>query len=214
MLKRYGPQHWWPAESRFEVMVGAVLTQAATWSNVEKAIHNLKSAQVLSPIGIRELDLVDLARLVYPSGYYNSKARKLKALVDYLGNRYDDDLDAMCKRDLRSLRQELMDVYGIGEETADDILLYALDKPAFVIDEYTKRIVHRLNLASGSGRYSDYQRMFTVSLPHDTQLFSEYHALIVAHAVNVCKKRKPLCKRCCLLDICPTGKNSDAAKFS
>ena len=212
MLERYGPQHWWPAESRFEVMVGAVLTQAAAWTNVEKAIANLKSAGVLSPPGIRKLDQDELARLVYPSGYYNAKARKLKALVEYLGQRYDDDLDAMSRVDSGPLRAELMAVHGIGEETADDILLYALDKPVFVIDEYTKRLSHRLGLASDKGPYEDYQRLFAANLPEHPEMLGEYHALIVAHSVSVCKKREPLCHYCCLLDLCPTGETRVAMR--
>ena len=133
MLARYGPQHWWPGDTRFEVMVGAVLTQAAAWTNVEKAIGNLRRANVLSLQGIRDLPEERLAELLYPSGYYNSKARKLKALVEYLSSRFGDDLDAMSRMDGDVLRRELLQVYGIGEETADDILLYAADKPAFVI---------------------------------------------------------------------------------
>ena len=205
LLERYGPQHWWPAESRFEVMVGAVLTQAAAWTNVEKAIDNLKSAGVLSPSGIRELDQDELATLVYPSGYYNAKTRKLKALAEYLGRRYNDDLDAMGKVDSGPLREELMAVHGIGDETADDILLYAMNKPVFVIDEYTKRLSYRLGLASDKGPYEDYQRLFAANLPEHSEMLGEYHALIVAHSVQVCKKREPLCHDCCLLDLCPIG---------
>ena len=145
MLERYGPQHWWPGDTRFEIMVGAVLTQAAAWSNVEMAIANLVAANALSPEAIRNLSQEELARLVYPSGYFNSKARKLKALVEYLGQRFDDDLDAMALEDGDVLRAELLEVYGIGEETADDILLYAVGKPAFVVDGYTRRVFYRLD---------------------------------------------------------------------
>ena len=125
LLARFGPQHWWPAETRFEVMVGAVLTQATAWGNVEKAIGRLKTADALSPAGIRRLPVDELAQLVYPSGYYNAKARKLKALVVYLGERFGDDLDAMGRCDTPALREELLGIHGIGDETADDILLYA-----------------------------------------------------------------------------------------
>jgi endonuclease-3 related protein len=203
-LDRYGPQRWWPGDTRFEVMVGAVLTQAAAWTNVEKAIVNLKAADVLSPTGIRSLDEPELARLVYPSGYYNSKARKLKALVDYLGRRFGDDLDAMEQEDMASLRSELLDVYGIGEETADDILLFGLRMPSFIVDNYTRRIFSRLGILEEKASYTVYQALFTENLPEDRELFSEYHGLIVRHAKVTCGKR-PLCHDCCLLDICPTG---------
>ena len=204
LLARYGPQHWWPGDTPFEVMVGAILTQAAAWTNVEKAIANLKAADALSPGAIREIPEEELARLLFPSGYYNSKARKLKALVEFL-ERYDDDIEAMAAVNDDVLRQELLDVHGIGEETADDILLYAVGKPFFVIDEYTRRSFQRLGVAPERGNYSNYQRLFSENLPADRELFAEYHALIVAHAVRVCKKREPQCEDCCLLDVCPTG---------
>ena len=150
MSARYGPQGWWPGDTPFEVMVGAVLTQATSWTNVEKALANLKAADALSPSGIRFLDESDLARLIYPSGYYNAKARKLRALVDYLGRRFDDDLDAMAREEMGSLRAELLGVYGIGEETADDILLYALRMPSFVVDSYTKRVLFATGRSRGA----------------------------------------------------------------
>ena len=207
MLDRYGPQRWWPGETRFEVMVGAVLTQATAWVNVEKALVNLNAAEVLSPAGIRSLDEPDLARLIYPSGYYNSKARKLKALVDYLGRRFGDDLDAMAREDMASLRSELLDVYGIGEETADDILLFGLRMPSFIVDNYTRRILSRLGILDEKASYSVYRAFFTDNLPEDRDLYSEYHGLIARHAKMACRKR-PLCHDCCLLDICPTGRHN------
>ena len=211
MLARYGPQLWWPGDTRFEVMVGAVLTQAAAWTNVEKAIGNLRRANVLSPQGIRDLPEESLAELLYPSGYYNSKARKLKALVEYLASRFGDDLDAMSRMDGDVLRRELIQVYGIGEETADDILLYAADKPAFVIDNYTRRTFARLGLAPEKPTYPAYRSMFMDHLPADRKMFGEYHGLIVRHGKEACRKR-PLCDGCCLLDICPTG--TDATKHA
>ena len=204
MLAGHGPQHWWPGDTRFEVMVGAILTQATAWSNVRRAISNLISADALSPQALRHLEERELARLIYPSGYFNSKARKLKALVEYLGHRYGDDLDAMSHQNTGVLRSELLSVYGIGEETADDILLYAMNKPVFVVDAYTRRIFYRLGLAPDRGPYSSYSSLFTDHLPTDGRLFAEYHALIVRHGKEVCKKR-PLCQGCCLLEICPTG---------
>jgi len=209
MLERYGQQHWWPAETCFEVMAGAVLTQAAAWSNVEKAIANLKAADALSPHALRRLPLEQLAQLVYSSGYYNAKARKLKALSEYLGRRFQDDFGAMAREETDSLRAELTGVHGIGEETADDILLYALGKPTFVIDSYTRRLFSRLGMAPEIQRYSTYQGLFAANLAPDPELFGEYHALIVRHVVDTCQKQ-PLCQGCCLLEMCPTGKRNDS----
>ena len=207
LLDHYGLQHWWPGDTPFEVMVGAVLTQAASWSNVEKAITSLKAANALSPSAIRNLRQDDLAQLIYSAGYYNAKARKLKALVDYLGQRFDDDLEAMAREPADFLRQDLLGVHGIGEETADDILLYALGMPAFVIDTYTRRVFFRLGLAPENGPYYGYRDLFTGHLSPDPALFAEYHALIVRHGKDVCKKT-PLCEQCCLLAICPTGRKT------
>lgn len=204
LLDAYGPQHWWPAEGRFEVMVGAILTQSAAWSNVEKAIDRLKAAGKLSPSAIRATPVEELASLVYSSGYYNAKARKLKALTAYLGERYGDDIDAMRSHDTQSLRAELLAVHGIGNETADDILLYALDKPVFVIDAYTRRLLSRLGVADEKEPYAHHQQLFMDELRVDADVFAEYHALIVTHAKASCRK-SPVCGGCALLDICPTG---------
>ena len=205
LLERYGPRDWWPADSRFEVMVGAVLVQNTAWSNAAKAIRALSGAGILTPHGLRSAGQDDIAQLIYSSGYYNMKARKLKALVEWLGER-NDDIKALMAGDPAILREELLGIHGIGEETDDDILLYAFDMPAFVIDHYTKRLLHRLDLAPEKGPYSLYQRLFTDHLPPDVPLFNEYHALIVTHAANTCKK-DPACDQCCLLPLCPTGKS-------
>ena len=210
LLREYGPQHWWPADSPFEVMVGAVLTQSTSWTNVEKAIDSLKAADALSPQAIRRLSHEELARTIYSAGFHNSKARKLKALADYLGDRFDDDLDAMKRVDAAELRAELLGVYGIGNETADSILLYALGMPSFVIDAYTRRLLARLEVRPDRDRYEAYQRMFEGSLERDPRTFDEYHALIVTHGKSVCGKR-PRCGDCCLLEICPTGRASESA---
>ncbi|MBI4299220.1 MAG: hypothetical protein HY666_05625 [Chloroflexi bacterium] len=204
MLERYGPQHWWPGESAFEITIGAVLTQAASWGNVEKALCNLKQAGVFSPKALREIPDEDLARLIYPCGYFNAKARKLKSLAHYLGERFDDDLDALTVLDTATLRGELLAVYGIGEETADAIMLYVAQKPSFVIDTYTRRIVQRLGLAPLKDTYSRHQALFMDNLPQETSLFNEYHALLDRHGKETCRK-KPLCEGCCLLNLCPTG---------
>ncbi len=211
MLGRYGPQHWWPADSWFEMMVGAVLTQSAAWTNVEKAIGNLKSVGKLSPEAIRTTPQDELAALVYPSGYYNAKARKLKALAEYLGTTWEDDIDAMAGADLAPLRVELLAVHGVGEETVDDILLYALDKPVFVIDAYTRRLVDRLGLAPGEDRYSAYQALFIERLEPDAEVYGEYHALIVRHAKEACRKTAPLCNGCVLREVCATGRGGEFA---
>ena len=204
MLARYGRQHWWPADTPFEVMVGAVLTQATAWTNVERAIDRLKDADALSPAAMRRMDVNELATLIYSSGFYNAKAQRLKALVDYLGDAYGDDIGAMRLQDGAKLRRELLAVKGIGEETADAILLYALGKPSFVIDAYTRRLFNRLGVVPNSEAYSAYQRMFGDNLPRDTALFAEYHALVVEHCKQACRKT-PMCEGCCLREICPTG---------
>lgn len=210
----YGPQGWWPSDGRFEMIVGAILTQNTAWRNVEKAIQNLKAAGVLSPRGLRESLESDLAKLVYPSGYYNTKARKLQAFARYIGDRYKDDLDAMASRDVAALRGELLGVYGIGEETADDILLYALGKPVFVVDAFTKRLLYRLGLGPESGQYREYQALFERNLTPNIALFGEYHALIVRHAKEACRKTRPLCDGCALLKICPTGQANTGRETS
>ena len=206
LISAYGPQHWWPAEEPFEVMVGAILTQSAAWLNVEKAIANLKSAGALSPRALRRLSLEEIATLIRPCGYYNIKARKLKALVRWLEEGYQDDLNKLFASRPEQLRPQFLSVYGIGEETADSIILYAANRPIFVIDAYTRRIVGRIGLAPDSQSYAAYQALFMDNLPADVGLFNEYHALLVCLGKYVCRKR-PLCQPCCLRDICQFGKN-------
>ena len=172
----------------------------------ERGKGNIQSCGCGCPVAarIRDLNQEKLAHLVYPSGYFNSKGRKLKTLSSYLGERFNDDLDAMSREDTDRLREELLGVYGIGEETADDILLYALGKPTFIVDNYTRRAFSRLGLAPYKARYSFYRSMFLDHLPPDVELFQEYHALIVRHGKEVCRKT-PMCGRCPLLRVCPTG---------
>ncbi|MBI2918212.1 MAG: endonuclease III domain-containing protein [Chloroflexi bacterium] len=198
----YGPQHWWPGDTPFEVIIGAILTQSAAWVNVEKAINNLKAAGALTPTALRAISLEELASLVYPSGYYRAKARKVKAFVQYLGERYSDSLDALFQGEVASLRRELLSVYGIGEETADSILLYAGGKPVFVVDAYTRRIMSRLGLSPPQDTYAHYQAMFHDNLPPDPGLFNEYHALLVQHGKTRCHRRDPLSGGCPLRDMC------------
>lgn len=210
LLERYGPQHWWPGETPFEVMVGAILTQSAAWVNVERAINNLKAAGALSPAAIRRMPQDELARLIHASGYFNAKARKLKAMVQWLGDNFDDDPNRMTTWETGNLRKSLLAVHGIGEETADSIILYAANKPVFVIDAYTRRILERLGICprpanytpKHSHGYAAFQSLFLENLPLDTAMFNEYHALLVRHGKDTCRK-VPLSAQCCLRDICP-----------
>jgi endonuclease-3 related protein len=202
LLARYGPQHWWPAEDPFEVIVGAILTQAAAWVNVEQALSNLKAAIALTPVALRDLPLDRLAALIRPCGYYNAKAVKLNAFVERVGARYGDDLDQLFALEIDALRQELISIHGVGEETADSIILYAAKKPIFVIDAYTRRIIRRLGLAPMSDNYRAFQALFTENLPPEEGLFNEYHALLVRHGKETCGKI-PHCTPCCLRPLCP-----------
>ena len=204
LYQRYGPQHWWPGDGPFETIIGAILTQNTAWRNVELALNNLKSAGAMSPKHLRELSFDVLANLIRPSGYFRTKTRKLKAFAQYLGEFYDDDLNACLSQEAGDLRRELLSIYGIGEETADDIVLYAAGLPSFVIDTFTRRILTRLGMAPDLGRYSDFQALFHQNLYQDSTLFNEYHALLDRHATETCRK-SPLCDNCCLLDLCPTG---------
>ena len=201
LFDRYGPQSWWPADDPFEVIVGAILTQSAAWTNVEQAISNLKAAKALTPTALYDLPLDRLAQLIHPSGYYNAKALKLKAFADRLHSKYNSDLERLFTLDTATLRPELLSIYGIGEETADSIILYAAGRPIFVIDAYTRRIVSRLGLAPEKDSYGDFQALFTENLPHDEGLFNEYHALLVRHGKEVCRKM-PRCTLCCLRSLC------------
>ena len=201
LFQRYGPQHWWPGDSPFEVMVGAILTQSAAWQNVEKAIVNLKTAGVMSPSALRQIPTTELVQLILPVGYYNAKAFKLQALVRWLRDSCGDNLDRLFTLETADLRQQLLTVHGIGPETADSILLYAGNKPVFVIDAYTRRIFSRLGLKPEHDTYDDWQIYFSGTLPQNTQLFNEYHALLVRLGKESCLK-KPACDNCCLREIC------------
>jgi len=201
LLDRYGPQQWWPADDPFEVIVGAILTQSAAWGNVEKAIFNLKQTGALTPVSLRKLPLDELAELIYPSGYYNAKALKIKSFVERLEDAHQDSLEKLFSLDVPSLRRELLTIHGIGPETADSIVLYAARKPIFVIDAYTRRILPRLGLSPPRNDYSAFQELFMENLPTEEKLFNEYHALLVRHGKEVCKK-VPLCDQCCLRSLC------------
>ncbi len=208
-MARYGPQHWWPAQEPFEVIIGAILTQSTAWTNVEKAIDNLKKAGKLSPETLRRLPDEELAELIHPCGYYNVKSRRLKAFTHWLGERYGDDLDKLFAQDIDPLRRQLLGIYGVGEETADSIMLYAGNKPVFVIDAYTRRFMSRAELAPEVNSYSAYQTLFMENLPADVNMFNEYHALLVRLAKEVCRTR-PLCGECCLN---PGDKDTSSGRF-
>ncbi|MBN1190516.1 MAG: endonuclease III domain-containing protein [Dehalococcoidales bacterium] len=201
LFNHYGPQHWWPGDEPFEVIVGAILTQSAAWTNVEKAIIALKKAGQLSPRSLRDIPLNDLALLIRPSGYYNAKAIKLKAFARWFGDNHQDSLERLFSDETQTLRDKLLGIHGIGEETADSILLYAGNKPVFVIDAYTRRIIDRLGYSPEGNKYADYQALFMENLSPDVRMFNEYHALFVAQGKNTCRKR-PLCGNCCLAGLC------------
>ena len=203
LLARHGPQHWWPAETPFEVAVGAILTQSAAWVNVARAIANLKAAKALSAQALLALPTDELARLIRPSGYFNVKARKVKAFVDVLAADYGGSLDRLLALPTPVLRERLLAVYGVGPETADSIALYAGGHPLFVVDAYTRRVCARLALADANAAYDALQALFSANLPVDVPLYNEYHALIVAHGKYTCRKQRPRCGECVLEDLCP-----------
>lgn len=192
----FGPQDWWPGDSPFEVIVGAILTQNTNWQNVSRAIDNLKKAKVLTPAKLHSLPLNKLAQLIRPSGYFNIKAKRLKSFLDFLFKNYQGKLDKMFSLPLDELRQKILSVKGIGPETADSILLYAGGYPVFVVDAYTKRIFSRKKLFSENVDYHRVQEIFMGNLKKDVQLYNEYHALIVRLGKDFCKKTKPKCATC------------------
>lgn len=195
LFRRFGPQGWWPAETRFEVMVGAILTQNTNWGNVEKAIRNLKAQKILTPERLRRLKRSSLARAIKPAGYYHIKAKRLKNFLVYFQKQYDSSVNKMKRASLSGVRQGLLSVNGIGEETADSIILYALGKPIFVVDAYTQRILSRHGLIKPHADYESTQKLFMDSLKEDTRMFNEYHALLVFIGKEFCRA-KPCCEKC------------------
>ncbi|MEO5702585.1 MAG: endonuclease [Gammaproteobacteria bacterium] len=203
LYQAYGRQHWWPADSAFEVMVGAVLTQNTSWGNVEKAIVNLKTAHSLDAQTIANASHEQLAVWLKPSGYFNIKARRLR---NFCGWYLDQgSMEGLIRLDTEALRVRLLSVNGIGPETADDILLYAFERPVFVIDAYTRRLHSRLGYICGDEGYETLRSLFESTLQgrKKVQLFNEFHALIVRHAKDVCRPR-PRCRECCLAVRCPS----------
>lgn len=195
LFDHFGPQHWWPGETPFEIMLGAVLTQNTSWRNVSKVIEALKGEGLLSFSALEALPFEILAEKIRPSGYYNQKAKRLKGL--FAAIREDSgDLETFLDQDTATLREKLLTVKGIGPETADSITLYAAGKPVFVVDAYTYRILLRHDLIADDAGYEEIQELFLGKLPTETQLFNEYHALLVRLAKEYCKKNNPLCDAC------------------
>jgi endonuclease-3 related protein len=200
LYRAYGPQHWWPGDTPFEIMVGAILTQNTAWSNVEKAIANLVAKDKLYPQAIVNARHDQLAGWLRPSGYFNIKAERLKSFCRWYLEAGEHA--ALVRLATGTLRAALLDVKGIGPETADDMLLYAFERPVFVIDAYTRRLFSRLGLLDGTAPYETLRLGFESTLGPDEALFNEYHALIVAHAKDICRPR-PGCAVCCLAGRCP-----------
>jgi endonuclease-3 related protein len=196
LFTAFGPQHWWPGKTQFEVIVGAILTQNTSWTNVDRAISNLRGAGLLIPSAIEKVRIGSLARLIRPSGYFRQKARKLKAFCEFLRSEYGGSLKRMFETPTIVLREKLLGVFGIGPETADSILLYAGDHAVFVADAYTKRMLSRHGWISEKAKYDDVRWMFEREFPGDVKRFNEFHALIVNTGKKFCRTREPLCAEC------------------
>lgn len=203
LLQRYGPQNWWPADTPFEVMVGAVLTQNTNWRNVERAIDALNVARLLEPAALATAPPTRVADLIRPAGYFNVKTRRLQALAGFVESA--GGVEGLSERETDELRRVLLAVHGIGPETADDILLYAFARPVFVIDAYTKRLMSRLTDSLPPKDYEAWRAFFEGHLPGDAGLFNEFHALVVRHAKEHCAVR-PRCEGCPVLAHCRTGR--------
>lgn len=206
LLSAFGPQHWWPADSRFEVMVGAVLTQNTSWINVEKSIAKFQAAGKLSPQAIYDLPIDELAQLVLPAGPHRVKAKRLHNLISLVVEGHGGSLDALLSQPQETLRAELLAVHGVGPETADCIVLYAAGQPSFVIDAYTRRVLERHGWATPREKYDELQRRFESALPADMPMFNEYHALLVEVGKRHCKPT-PVCEGCPLECLLPYSRH-------
>jgi len=214
LLKKFGPQHWWPARTPFEVCVGAILTQNTAWSNVERAIANLRQAGMLNARDLHRLPTGRLARLIRPAGYFNVKARRLKNFVSVLVGKHGGRLDRLFQGDAWAARARLLDINGIGRETADSILLYAGNRPIFVVDAYTRRIFSRHGLVRMDADYDEIRLFFENALgelkgARRVKVFNEFHALIVRVGKDLCRKRIPRCGLCPLKPLLPNPAPSD-----
>ena len=205
LLSAFGPQHWWPGESPFEVMVGAVLVQNTAWKNVEKAIDNLRQRDLIDPRPLYELPVTELEELIRPAGYFRIKAKRLRHLLQFLVDRYDASVEAMFQTDRHALREQLLSVHGIGPETADSILLYAGQMPVFVVDTYTHRMMARHGWVDFDADYHLLQEHFDGNLEEDAPLYNEFHALIVRLGHLHCRKT-PKCEGCPLAELLPHGR--------
>lgn len=201
LFHAFGPQHWWPGDSPFEIAVGAILTQNTNWSNVEKAIQNLKKQDALAVKTIHDMPVQKLAELIKPAGYFNVKAKRLKNFIHFLMIKYHGSMKGIGDGDMQVIRKNLLDVNGIGPETADSILLYALEKPVFVIDAYTKRVLSRHGIMGDEKPYDEFQELFHSALDRDVKLYNQYHALFVKVGKTYCKRKKPLCEECPLNNL-------------
>ena len=202
LLAAYGQQHWWPGSGPFEIIVGAILTQQVAWKSVEKALAALKAADLLNPETLLCAPLDEVAALIRPTIYYNEKAKKLRSFLSFLQERHHGELSDLFALPVAAMREELLSVHGIGEETADSIVLYAAEKPSFVIDAYTRLIMQRLGLIGGKESYAALRALFMEKIPRDVKLYNEYHALLVRHGKDRCRSRVPLCSGCPLGDMC------------
>jgi endonuclease III related protein len=203
LFAAHGPQHWWPGRTPFEVIVGAILTQNTSWTNVEIAIANLRRERLLTPRAIEAVSFRRLARLIRSSGYFRQKAKKLKAFVHFLRREYQGSLPRMFCARTAVLREQLLAVHGIGPETADCILLYAARRPVFVVDAYTRRMLERHDLVKGKHSYEHIRRLVESSLPPNVALYNEFHALIVHTGKHYCRARNPRCGECALYALLP-----------
>ena len=203
LFAAHGPQHWWPGRTPFEVIVGAILVQNTSWTNVATVIKNLRRERLLTPRAIENVSTPRLARLIRSSGYFRQKTKKLKAFVRFLRREYQGSLAKMFRAPTRVLRHQLLDVHGIGPETADSILLYAGNHPVFVVDTYTRRILEGHGMANTKLHYEDVRQLFEQSLPPDAALYNEFHALIVHTGKHFCRPREPRCGECPLKSLLP-----------
>jgi endonuclease-3 related protein len=191
-----GPQHWWPGKTKFEVILGAILTQNTSWKNVELALLNLRAAGVFTPTAVEKVHIRSLQSLVRPSGYYRQKARALKAFAQFLRTEYRGSLKRMFATPTIELREKLLRVWGIGPETADAILLYAGQHPVFVVDAYTKRMMARHGWIGDKAKYEEVRWMFERQFPGEVERFKEFHGLIVTVGKNWCRKQIAECEKC------------------
>ncbi len=204
LFSAYGPQDWWPGETPFEIMVGAILVQNTAWKNVEKAIRNLADRDLLEPHTLAEVPPEELQELIRPAGYYRLKSRRLGNLLRFVVRRYDGSLEDMFATSPGTLREELLGISGIGPETADSILLYAGGMPSFVVDTYTHRVLARHGWIGFDAGYYEIQDHFQSRLPDDVTLYNEFHALLVRVGHLHCRRR-PRCEGCPLEEMLPQG---------